>query len=397
MQELRALLGWMWSLGPWGKEIRSIAGRTQDQAAIGTSAACLKAIWHEARPLLDAFRKDADGSDTNQLAPTLERCAEISRAEGIFREVFTELPPMLADKLAVLDNTMAHQSATKAIRDAEELGKACFGAVWAGAKSYWPDLERAAEWIGRNSDIRALAARVSGRGELASRAGATTSAADAFRRDTETLFGDLRLDKPALFGTGEIRDLSTERLAARFEMWLMNPEQLSKWVTYRERAQRGRTLGLGELIERLEDGRLALGEAESIFELAYYETVLKTQVRGEPALGQFDGEIHSRRTHEFAELDLRRMAAARLEAVTAHHRRIPRGGGGIGPLGVLRTEIVKRRGHMPIRQLMMKAAPAIQALKPVLMMSPLSVAQFLHPDNLPSTCWLWTKPARSSR
>ncbi|WP_251265324.1 AAA domain-containing protein, partial [Enterobacter hormaechei] len=33
----------------------------------------------------------------------------------------------------------------------------------------------------------------------------------------------------------------------------------------------------------------------------------------------------------------------------------------------------------PIRQLMVSAAPAIQALKPVFMMSPLSVAQFLPP------------------
>jgi very-short-patch-repair endonuclease len=37
---------------------------------------------------------------------------------------------------------------------------------------------------------------------------------------------------------------------------------------------------------------------------------------------------------------------------------------------------------MPIRQLMQKAGPAVQALKPVLMMSPLSVAQFLTPGRL---------------
>ena len=37
---------------------------------------------------------------------------------------------------------------------------------------------------------------------------------------------------------------------------------------------------------------------------------------------------------------------------------------------------------MPIRQLMQKAGPAVQTLKPVLMMSPLSVAQFLTPGRL---------------
>jgi very-short-patch-repair endonuclease len=37
---------------------------------------------------------------------------------------------------------------------------------------------------------------------------------------------------------------------------------------------------------------------------------------------------------------------------------------------------------MPIRQLMLKAAPVVQALKPVMMMSPLSVAQFLSPGHM---------------
>ncbi|TGU86348.1 hypothetical protein EN794_053420, partial [Mesorhizobium sp. M00.F.Ca.ET.151.01.1.1] len=42
----------------------------------------------------------------------------------------------------------------------------------------------------------------------------------------------------------------------------------------------------------------------------------------------------------------------------------------------------RRRGHMPIRQLMLRAGPAVQALKPVFMMSPLSVAQFLSPGRM---------------
>ena len=48
---------------------------------------------------------------------------------------------------------------------------------------------------------------------------------------------------------------------------------------------------------------------------------------------------------------------------------------GIGPVGVLRGEMARRRGHMPIRQLMQRASTAIQALKPVLMMSPLRASR----------------------
>ncbi len=83
----------------------------------------------------------------------------------------------------------------------------------------------------------------------------------------------------------------------------------------------------------------------------------------------------------FAALDRERIAASAFEVVHSHHRRIPPASG-IGPVGILRGEIAKKTRHLPIRQLMQKAAPAVQALKPVLMMSPLSVAQFLPPGKL---------------
>ena len=53
-----------------------------------------------------------------------------------------------------------------------------------------------------------------------------------------------------------------------------------------------------------------------------------------------------------------------------------------GAMGVIRGEINKRRGHRPIRKLMTDAGSAIQLLKPIFLMSPLSVAQFLPPGRL---------------
>lgn len=49
---------------------------------------------------------------------------------------------------------------------------------------------------------------------------------------------------------------------------------------------------------------------------------------------------------------------------------------------MLNAEIARKRGHKPIRVLLDQAGPAIQQLKPVFMMSPLSVAQFLKPGGI---------------
>lgn len=51
-------------------------------------------------------------------------------------------------------------------------------------------------------------------------------------------------------------------------------------------------------------------------------------------------------------------------------------------MGLVRAEIGKRRGHKPIRRLMAEAGTVVQQIKPVLLMSPISVAQYLPPGAL---------------
>ena len=51
-------------------------------------------------------------------------------------------------------------------------------------------------------------------------------------------------------------------------------------------------------------------------------------------------------------------------------------------LRVLQREIQKRARHKPIRQLLKEAGSVIQDLKPVFMMSPLSIANYLATDSV---------------
>ena len=49
---------------------------------------------------------------------------------------------------------------------------------------------------------------------------------------------------------------------------------------------------------------------------------------------------------------------------------------------VIRGEIGRKRAHMPLRKLMKAAGGTIQKIKPVFLMSPVSVAQFLPPGSV---------------
>ena len=57
-------------------------------------------------------------------------------------------------------------------------------------------------------------------------------------------------------------------------------------------------------------------------------------------------------------------------------------GSDYGSVGIIRGEIRKKRRHKPIRRLLTDAGHAVQAIKPVFMMSPISIAQFIEPGVL---------------
>ena len=170
-------------------------------------------------------------------------------------------------------------------------------------------------------------------------------------------------------------------LANRLTVWCDNSESLSKWVAFSIREQHLRSIGLGTLVDRICAGSRAGDAALSQFQLAYYETLLRDLFRTYPAFATFDGETYEQWIAEFRQHDLDRIELAKLEVALAHHESIPRGAG-LGDTAVVRREIEKKRNIMPIRKLLKDAGGAVQAIKPVFMMSPISVAQFLEPGVL---------------
>ena len=56
--------------------------------------------------------------------------------------------------------------------------------------------------------------------------------------------------------------------------------------------------------------------------------------------------------------------------------------GGYGEMNIIRSEIRRKRGHMSIRKLTKTTGGTLQRIKPVFLMSPISVAQFLPPNSV---------------
>jgi very-short-patch-repair endonuclease len=389
---LLALVAWMRSLRGIGAEPRLIVSRQPDKSGIGLFARQTDALIGPLREALVHGASELGSAAANffesNLLPAvadLPRLAEmfskVEAADGKCRAFMTPVPARLADRRTLMADLEQGQAAARRILAGEALGKEAFETAWHGLGSDWAALIEAAEWVKANDDLRGLASRLADKSAPAAIAEKAEKARDVFLGDFDALAARLRLDVVAAFGNEQIAMVSLEHLMAKMSRWLARRETLSKWVAYSNRAKLARTLDLTAFVEHFHDGRLKPAEAVPAFEMSYYETLLADQIRLDPELGRFDGAVHQRDVKSFVELDLQRIAASRLEVVRKHFRSIPPSHGtAVGPLGILRGEMARRRGHMPIRQLMQKAAPAVQALKPVFMMSPLSVAQFLPPE-----------------
>jgi very-short-patch-repair endonuclease len=100
-----------------------------------------------------------------------------------------------------------------------------------------------------------------------------------------------------------------------------------------------------------------------------------------PPLRGFERSGHEETIEKFKKLDVLNLVYNRARVALTHFESLPKPEGG-GQMSVLRTEFNRKARHMPIRKLMQEAGLAIQAIKPVFMMSPMSIASFLPPGDI---------------
>jgi very-short-patch-repair endonuclease len=161
---------------------------------------------------------------------------------------------------------------------------------------------------------------------------------------------------------------------------------LSKWLAARADVIRD---GLSGVLSILEKGRAHPSAIGPLFELVAYLSIARGIWRETPQLTRFDGKAHTRLREEFKTLDHQiidltgKDCAWRIDSAKV----VPEGTHGVTvseltEMKLLRREINKQKRHIPIRQLVLRAGHALQALKPCFMMGPLSVAQYLAQGTL---------------
>ncbi|SDF35566.1 DUF4011 domain-containing protein [Limimaricola pyoseonensis] len=153
----------------------------------------------------------------------------------------------------------------------------------------------------------------------------------------------------------------------------------TRWNAARAQA---RAVGLAPLVEALEAERLDR-PAEDAFAAAYAAWWLPRAMDADPVLRDFAHWAQEDLIARFADLDARAQALASGEVLRRIAGELPARDAAPrdSELGVLRHQLSLRRPSLPIRQLLSQIPDTLPRLAPCVLMSPLSVAQYLPPDH----------------
>jgi very-short-patch-repair endonuclease len=342
------------------------------------------------------FRHEAWTCDTDTLLLALRadgpsflrrfsrRCRE---AKATLRAICRGKPPKaLKDRIALLEALQIAQQDRCEFKRKEPSLSSALGSLWAELKTPWAAAHKLLTWVrcARSElggpHLLTLAARSRDLRVFSVFAESLETSANAARSNLDEIYEHVRPDIDVLFGISDYDRVPIDLLIRHVSSWLRNSSTINDWVEIRDALSHLYAEGLGVIADRLMDGTIHPSEARPMTELLISEALWRRAAADHPEITSIDGNIRTEQVSEFRKLDRQCIEVASHEVIARYLEQRPNGHA--GEMGIVRAEIDKKRKHRALRKLMSDAGSAIQRLKPVFLMSPLSVAQFIEPGRL---------------
>ena len=297
----------------------------------------------------------------------------------------TPLPRAVQNRIALVDALIAVETARDKIKDEDSAMGAVLPAHWRGQNTDFALLHTV------SSALQQLASqpsppRVESVIEIARQGLAQDYIAGlehlskAFTAAADAVLPALKVSFLEIFQV-EGRDQAPLRsLAIRAQAWRDSQSRFDEWRRLAAADARLRAQSATAIANGLATGRISPASAELVLDCTFAENVWSQAVAATPDLAQFYGPSHDAIADEFRALEAKRRRTAAQIVRGRHAEKMPRGN--YGAMNIIRSETRRRRGHMSIRKLFKATGETLQRVKPVLLMSPISVAQFLPPNSI---------------
>ncbi len=165
-------------------------------------------------------------------------------------------------------------------------------------------------------------------------------------------------------------------------------DRLADWQHFLRLRIESANAHLTKLTNLADGGQIEPQQLLSAFRFALFNTLTKQAFADNPELIGFSGTTLDQTKKQYAQLDSQTIKLYQQRVAAGLDRRVIPTGQHTGPvkgyteLSLITHETTKQKRHIPIRQLVLRAGSALQAMKPCFMMGPLSVAQYLAPGKL---------------
>ena len=348
----------------------------------GAADAFLEVAW--ATPVAELRLEVAAGLDS-LLARWFGKYRRASRQFGTLLK--GKLPPSPEKRLALVDELLDVQAKRDAFAQEENWLAEALGSLWRGERTEVDALLQAGDWTGKlrcvlrdvglpltSDTVKAVCGLTSDATTLLAR---LREARDA----TSSRLGKLDR-KLGLEDDNEVGLVATTLEQLRERLGKMH-RQIAGYEDWK-RLQKCREVivarGLGAFVDRMESEGESPDDAEQEFGYAVAEERWKHARLARPQLDDVASADRHRRVKEFQELEERRFTEVRRLIRHRHLSQLPTGTA--GEMAFLKGEFAKKRRHRSVRRAFQAAPTMIPRIKPVLLMSPISIAQFLPANGI---------------
>jgi REase_MTES_1575/AAA domain len=270
--------------------------------------------------------------------------------------------------------------ATEAERWTKQLGPA-----FQGVGTDWDNLRKAITWTRRVREC--LGAMQGGANEAFLTAATATppssrelrQALEQYEHALHSL--ELRFDAPGSQLEGKaLREHPPETVLDLLTKWRDRVGELADWVDWRYLPERFGHLGLKSFWDHLLHHDVVREKVVDLFLKSFWSAWIDAMFQHDPVLSQHRRKEHEQLLQEFRALDRRilQQGAARITAILDPLQ--SKRGGDDPEIALLLKEAHKKTKHLPLRQLFDTMPSLLLQLKPCMLMSPLSVSQFLPAD-----------------
>jgi very-short-patch-repair endonuclease/DNA polymerase III delta prime subunit len=298
------------------------------------------------------------------------------------------LPSDNVSRIQYVDHILESKRLVKSLKENEELAKNCFGSNWKSVKSDVASLQRINHYLNsihKAVSIRTLPKEVItylARNEDPSAAKThndnLSDRAEHYYRDIKLIVDKLAFNEFTKFSGVKIIDQAFTKIQALVNNWIVDISEVYKAISWNVLSKTASELDLEGITNAAITWESAVTHLKLSVQKTWYDSLFEHAIINNFPLQKFERASHEELSRQFARMDKLNLQYNQAKAAFKHWETVPRNDGP-GQLNVLRREFNKKARFLPIRRVMEDAGLAVQAIKPVFMMSPMSIANFLPP------------------